>query len=79
MSTFSLIVNFAYSTKWQVVLLALLTGAYLELKSYQRLAHFIGPTLAKFSNLWMLNVIGRKKTNLELYDVSEKYGTIFSI
>ena len=62
-----------------MVLLVILTKAYFEWKSYRRLAHFYGPTLGKFSNLWMFNVIGRKRTNLELYVVSEKYGTIFSL
>ena len=78
MSTISWIVDFVFSAKWQIVLLAILTEAYFEWKSHRRLAHFNGPILGKFSNLWMFNVIGRKKTNPELYDVSEKYGTIFS-
>jgi hypothetical protein len=79
MSTISWIIGLVSSSKWQIVLLGILTDIYFEWKSYRLLAHFNGPILGKFSNLWMFNVIGRKKTNLELYDVSEKLGTIFSL
>ena len=76
MATISLVVKFLYLAKWEIVLLVILTNIYLEWMSYRRLGQFKGPTLAKFSNMWMFNAVASKQTHLALYEVSEKYGEI---
>jgi hypothetical protein len=46
--------------------------------SYRRLAHIKGPTLAAWSNFWLLKAVYRLNTHKELYDVTKRYG-MFSI
>jgi hypothetical protein len=44
--------------------------------SYRRLAHVKGPTLAAWSNFWLLKAVYRLNTHKELYDVINKYGEL---
>jgi len=74
MASISILLAYVYALKLEIALLAISFFAWTEWKSYQRLSQFKGPALARFSNLFMFNVIGRKRMNLELHEVSQTYG-----
>ena len=74
MVSFNSVATYLYAFRYEILLLAVTYYGWLEWISYRRLRHFKGPVLAKFSNLFMANIIGTKKANLRTYAVTEKYG-----
>jgi len=42
--------------------------------SYRKLSHVPGPRLAVWSNLWIVGVLWRQQSHLEVYEVSKRYG-----
>jgi hypothetical protein len=63
-----------YDMKFAASLL-LLAGYLVHLYlSYRRLSHIPGPWLAGWSNLWLVGTIWRKKSNLEFYEIAQRYG-----
>lgn len=68
------ITNFLYDVKIAIPIL-LLTG-YLAhwYLSYRRLSHIPGPWLAGWSNLWLVGALYRQRSNLEFYELAQKYG-----
>jgi hypothetical protein len=69
------------STNWRilplgVLLLGVLTLVVQTIRSWYRLRHFKGPTLAAFSDLWLIRHVPRGTIHLDLFEVTEKYGLI---
>ncbi|OCT52373.1 hypothetical protein CLCR_11071 [Cladophialophora carrionii] len=63
----------------QLVLAAIVTAAVVWVvvstaASYHRLRHIPGPWLARFSQLWLLNVTSKGDLYLAMEGVIEKYG-----
>lgn len=79
MASINVFLAFFNSIRYELLLLPITLYAWTSWTSYRKLRQFNGPTLAKISNLFMYNLISTKKANLQLYDVSEKYGTISSL
>ncbi len=65
----------------QTLLVVVLAGAAVlwlvvsTLVSYRKLQHIPGPWLARFSQLWMLNVTLKGDLYLAMEEVIQKYGT----
>ncbi|SPO06076.1 related to pisatin demethylase (cytochrome P450) [Cephalotrichum gorgonifer] len=53
--------------------------AVWTLYSWNRLRHIGGPTLAAFSNLWIVRAMTGGKTDLVLAEVNEKYGSLVRV
>lgn len=67
------------STNWKgLPLVALILGVllivYQTICSWYRLRHFKGPTLATFSDLWLIRHYPGGSIHLDLFEVTEKYG-----
>ncbi len=63
----------------KLYVLVSVVGAYWLLQqylSYRRLAHIPGPTLAAWSNLWLVRAIWRQQSHLDVGEVSKKYGSM---
>ncbi|KAK1979162.1 cytochrome P450 [Colletotrichum cereale] len=45
-------------------------------RQYRRLRHFKGPPLAAVSGLWFLRVVTGRRGDLDLYRVSQRYGSL---
>jgi hypothetical protein len=41
---------------------------------WARLCHFKGPTIAGFSQLWLISRVGGGRTHLDLWETCKKYG-----
>ncbi len=78
MSFFLLLIE-SFFVRSSVPLLAIVIYVYLSWISFNRLRKCKGPTLARFSSLWLFNAIGTKRADLELFDVSEKCGDLARI
>ncbi|CAG8982895.1 hypothetical protein HYALB_00002912 [Hymenoscyphus albidus] len=48
-------------------------------RAYRRLSHIKGPTLAAWSNLWIVRAVYNLNTHQQLYDVTKKYGSLARI
>jgi hypothetical protein len=70
----SLTTELLYSVRYGLALAAVSWLLWHQWSTYHRLAKVKGPFWAQFTNLWMFSVISEKKTNIRLYEASEKYG-----
>jgi hypothetical protein len=66
-------------TNWKILSLALFLFAVLSIiaqyiRSWYRLRHFKGPTLATFSDWWLIRSVTGGKAHLDFFDITEKYG-----
>lgn len=55
------------------LLAAVWVGAQWYL-SYRRLAHIPGPWLAGLSSFWLVGSVWRRRSHIEFYNITEKYG-----
>lgn len=46
------------------------------IRQYLRLRHFNGPTIAGFSQIWLIRCVGGGRTHLDLHEVCQKYGML---
>lgn len=44
--------------------------------SYSRLSNFKGPSWAAITNLWMFKCVYLRRAHLDLYQVSQRYGSL---
>jgi len=63
-----------YSVRYGLFVSAVGWLLWLQWTTYHRLSKVKGPFWAQFTNLWLFSVISEKKTNIRLYEASEKYG-----
>lgn len=58
-------------------LFAVFFGAVLvqQWLSYRRLSDFKGPFWASWTSLWLVGIVNRRKTHLELYETYLQYGS----
>ncbi|GKT90861.1 pisatin demethylase [Colletotrichum tofieldiae] len=66
-----------------VAILAFLTlvlyRLFVTVRQYRRLRHFNGPPLAAVSRLWLLRTVTGRRGDLDLYHVSQQYGSLARI
>jgi hypothetical protein len=67
------IIDFLYAARY---LLGLLFGTILwkQWSSYRRLSQFKGPFWASITNLWMADMVSRKRQHMDLFEVHQRYG-----
>jgi hypothetical protein len=63
-----------YAAKLYIVILGVCAYGLRSYASYQRLAHIKGPSLAAWSNFWLVRSVYNLNTHQELYKVNKKYG-----
>ena len=76
MATAFQVLQSAYEVRYHVLGLLVSYILYLQWASYRRLAQFRGPFWASLTNLWMAQSISKRKSHLDLFEVSEKYGSL---
>lgn len=70
------VLELLWATRYQC--LTLLVGLLLfqQWISWRRLSQFRGPFWASFTNLWMANSIAQRRAHLDLFEVSQEYGSV---
>ncbi|PHH91604.1 hypothetical protein CDD83_11008 [Cordyceps sp. RAO-2017] len=61
------------------LLLLLLWKALSTVRQYLRLRHIPGPCCAGFSKWWLIRAVGGGRTNLDLYEACQKYGSVVRV
>lgn len=46
-----------------------------RVRQYARLRHIKGPSIAGFTQAWLIRCVGGGRTHLDLWEVCQKYGT----
>jgi hypothetical protein len=72
-------VTAVYAARLYIAILAVCAYGLRNYTSYQRLAHIRGPTLAAWSNFWLVRAVYNLNTHQELYQVNKKYGSLARI
>jgi len=65
-----------YHARWYITGIVLGVYTVLTFRAYRRLSKVKGPWIAQFTRLWLLGVIYRQRTHLELYSIHNKYGML---
>lgn len=75
MSTFVAVIELLYSARYLVGLLVAANFIWQQWVSYRRLSQFKGPFWASLTNFWMVNSVLNRRQHLDLFDVSNEYGS----